>query len=459
MLAVRLAVAAAWLSGCGAAPDGIGPRESAVHTPGASGPVAPAVRAPNGGRPLEPAVRTPTGTGGANDPSVARQPHLVLVSFDGFRPDYLDRFDTPGFDRLAARGVRATGLVSVFPSLTFPTHHSIATGLHPEAHGIVGNRFYDPARGEEFDYRDREDAQDGSWWGGEPIWVTAETQGMVAAAFFFPGTEADIGGVRPSHWRPYDGSVPNADRIEQALAWLALPPAERPHLVTLYFSLVDSAGHRLGPERAEMRESVEAADRLLVRLMDGLDALPHAERVGLVVVSDHGMAEPDPDRLTVLPQVAGLDEVRLVATGPSISVHVGDADRSLALRDRLNGRLAHARAYLREELPRHLHARGNARTGDIVVLPEGTGMVLLGDDYAPPAGMHGWDPTLPEMHGIFLAAGPGIQSGITLPPVEAVGVYPLVAHLLGLTPSPGIAGDLAQFGPALRSPPGTATAR
>ena len=451
---------AAWLSGCG---PGVGPPESASRAPDRTvadgGPPESLARAPDGEEPREPAVRTPDGTGGTNDPSVAGRPHFVLVSFDGFRPDYLDRFDTPAFDRLAARGVRAAGLVSVFPSLTFPAHYSIATGLHPEAHGVVGNRFYDPVRGAEFDYRKREDAQDGSWWGGEPIWVTAETQGMVAAAFFFPGTEADIGGLHPSHWRPYDGSVPNADRIEQVLAWLALPAAERPHLVTLYFSLVDSAGHRLGPEHADMRESVEAADRLLGRLMDGLDALPHAQRIGLVVVSDHGMATVDPERLSVLPQVAGLGNARLVAAGPSISVHVGDADRGIALRDDLNARLAHARAYRREELPPHLHARGNARIGDIVVMPEGTGMVRLSGIYAPPAGMHGWDPTLPAMHGIFLAAGPGIEEGVTLPPVEAVGVYPLVAHLLGLTPSPGIAGDLAPFAPALRSSPEAAPAR
>ena len=398
-------------------------------------------------------MRTPAGTGGTNDPSVSARPHVVLVSFDGFRADYLDRFDTPNFDRLAARGVRAGGLISVFPSLTFPAHYSIATGLHPEAHGVVGNRFYDPARDDEFSYRRRDDAGDGSWWGGEPIWVTAETQGMVAAAFFFPGTEADIGGIRPSHWRPYDGGVPNAERIEQVLAWLALPSPERPHLVTLYFSLVDSAGHGLGPEHAGMRDSVEAADRLLGRLLDGAGALPHAERIGLVVVADHGMAAPDPDRMTVLPKVADLTDVRLVAAGPAMSLHVGDPDRSRALRDDLNARLVHARAYLREEIPEHLHARASARLGDILVMPEGTGMVRFRGDGAPPAGMHGWDPALPAMHGIFLAAGPGIEPGVTLPLVGAVDVYPLIAHLLGLTPHPDAAGDLTLFAPALRPAP------
>lgn len=395
----------------------------------------------------------PPGTGGVNQPAVQLRPYVVLVSFDGFHPGYLERYDTPHFDRLAARGMRAAGLVSVFPSLTFPAHYSIATGMHPEAHGVVGNRFFDPARGAEFSYRRREDAQDGSWWGGEPIWVTAETQGMVSAAFFFPGTEADIGGVRPSHWRPYDGRVPNRERIEQVRAWLSLPPAERPHLVTLYFSLVDSAGHRLGPDHPDMRGSVESADGLLGQLLEAIDALPHAERVALVVVSDHGMAAPDPAATTVLPEVANLRGVRLVDAGPAVSLHVGDPGRARTLRDRLNARLVHARAYLREELPDHLHAGGHPRFGDLLVVPTGLGMVLLDADYSPPSGMHGWDPTLPEMHGIFLAAGPGIAAGVTLPAVDAVDVYPLMAHLLGLTPNPDVAGSLAAFAPALESAP------
>ncbi len=203
-----------------------------------------------------------------------------------------------------------------------------------------------------------------------------------------------------------------------------------------------------------MRRSVEAADRLLGRLLDGVDALPHAARVALVVVSDHGMAAPDPDRLTVLPDVADLRDVRLVAAGPAMSVHVGAPARSRTLRDELNAGLTHARAYLREEIPARLHVRGTPRIGDILVIPDGLGLVgfrrvvervrLL---LRP--GMHGWDPHLPEMHGIFLAAGPGIAAGVTLPPVEAVDVYPLVSRLLGLTPHPAVAGDLAPFAAAL----------
>ena len=392
--------------------------------------------------------------GSADASSAAPRQHVVLVSFDGFRPDYLDRFDTPAFDRLAARGLRAAGLISVFPSLTFPGHYSIATGLHPEAHGIVANRFFDPLRDDEFNYRERGDAGDGSWWGGEPIWVTAERQGAASAAFFFPGTEAEIGGRRPGRWRPYDGSVPNGARVEQTLDWLALPAARSPRLITLYFSLVDSAGHDLGPDAAGMRRSVEQADRLLGNLLDGIDALPHAADVALVVVSDHGMATPDAGRLSVLPDAADLSGVRLMPLGPAMSLHVGDPGRSRALRDALNAKLQDARAYLRAETPEHLHARNNPRFGDILVLPEGLGFVgfrravervrLL---LRP--GMHGWDPELPEMHGILLAAGPGIATGAALPAVRAVDVHPFVAHLLGIAPAAGIAGSLASLAPAL----------
>ena len=363
-----------------------------------SGTAAPAVA-------QAPAVHTPEGTGGRNDPSVLTRAYVVLVSFDGFRSDYLDRFDTPSFDRLARTGVRADGLITVFPSLTFPGHYSIATGLYPEHHGIVGNRFYDPVRDDEFNYRDSDDARDGSWWGGEPIWVTAETQGMVAAAFFFPGTEATIANIRPTDWRPYDATVANADRVRQVLGWLARPADRRPHLVTLYFSLVDSAGHDLGPDAPAMDRSVEGADRLLGQLMEGVDRLPHGDDVYLVVVSDHGMAPIDPERQFVARDLVDLQGVRAVATGPTMSLHVADDRRSRRLRDDLNARLTDARAYLRAEIPAHLHYRESPRIGDVVVIPEEGAQIRFQRDASPPAGMHGWDPTLPSMHGILLARG------------------------------------------------------
>ncbi len=390
----------------------------------------------------EPTVRTPGGTGGVNHASVVDRPYVVLVSFDGFRHDYLARFDTPSFDRLGDAGARADGLIPVFPSLTFPAHYSIATGLYPERHGIVGNRFYDPIRDQQFNYRDREDSQEGSWWGGEPIWLTTETQGMVAAAMFFPGTEAAIGGLRPSLWRPYDGGVRNAARVRQVLDWLALPAEARPHLVTLYFSLVDSAGHAIGPDAPGMGRSVEAADGLLGQLVDGIAALPHGARVILVVVSDHGMAALDPERRHALAELMDLDGIRAVTTGLPIGLHVADVARRTEVRDTLNEGLRDARAYLREEVPARLHYRASPRIGDVVVIPDEGATVQVRRSASSPRGMHGWDPHLPSMHGIFLAAGPGIVPGTRLTAAESVDVYPLLVHLLGLTPPADLDGSL-----------------
>ena len=147
-------------------------------------------------------VQTLSGTGGRNDASTLDKPYVILVGFDGFGHDYVDRFETPNFDRIAAAGAKADALIPPFPSLTFPSFYSIATEMYPEHHGIVGNRVYDPDLDESYSYQEPETVQDGRWYSGQPIWVTAETQGMVAAAYFLPGTEAEIQGVRPTFWTP-----------------------------------------------------------------------------------------------------------------------------------------------------------------------------------------------------------------------------------------------------------------
>ncbi len=398
-------------------------------------------------------IQTPDGTGGSNHPQIIDRDYVVLISFDGIRHDYLDRVDTPGFDRLAATGVVADALIPVFPSLTFPSHYSIATGMYPTSHGIVGNQFYDPARDDDFNYRDTDDAQDGSWWGGEPIWLTAERQGMAAAALFFPGTEAAIDGLRPSRWRTYDGGLPNAARVEQVLQWLRLPPDERPHLITLYFSMVDGAGHSLGPDAPELERSLRTADRLLSELLSEIERLPYGDRVYVVALSDHGMARVDPDRQILVRDAVDLRRVRAVPLGPGLSLHVegGDA-RSAEIRDVFNSRVDErdARAFLRDEAPPHLHVANNPRYGDVILLPAESVLVAFRRNTSPPAGLHGWDPTLPSMHGVFLARGPGIEGGQQIPAFEAVHVYPFLADVLGLTPNPEIDGDLRVLEGVLR---------
>ncbi len=200
----------------------------------------------------------------------------------------MDRYPTPNMDRIAASGSKAERLLPVFPTLTFPNHYSIATGLYPEHHGIVANDFPDPARNTWYSLKKRETVEDRRFYAGEPIWVTAESQGMVAASFFFVGTEAPIKGVSPSHWRSYDKKITGQDRVDQVLKWLKAPEQNRPHIYTLYFEDVDDYSHWYGPDSEENIEAIGRVDSYIGRLLDGLEQLPYADQVNIILLSDHG---------------------------------------------------------------------------------------------------------------------------------------------------------------------------
>lgn len=386
------------------------------------------------------------GTGGINRPEHRDKPHLILVSFDGFKPEYLERFDLPNFRRVLARGARARAMIPVFPSLTFPNHYSLVTGLHPGRHGIVANRFYDPARDQTYALGDPETVTDGSWYGGEPIWVTAETQGMVAACYFWPGSEAAIRGVRPSIWTAYDGDVPNEQRVATVLDWLRLAPERRPHMITLYFSELDTASHRGPLDSPAVEQAARSLDRVLGLLADGLAALPVGDKVHLLLTSDHGMVETSTAQTVKLDALVDPSLVRVAFGGPVANLHVhGGPPGAQRVRDSINARLGHGRAYLREDLPGRFHYSDDPRAGDVVVVME-EGWTLAtsnrSEREAPERwGMHGWDPALPSMHALFAIAGPGIAAGLEIPEVHNVDVYPMMTELLGLRSTRDIDGQ------------------
>src|SRR5688572_24332321 len=219
------------------------------------------------------------------------KPTVILISLDGFRYDYLDKFKPPTLNRLAREGVRAKWMIPSFPTKTFPNHYAIATGLYPAHHGIVENNVFD--NGVIFKIDDRKQVQQSRWWWGEPIWVTAEKQGQIAGSYFFVGSEAEIGGERPTFWRTYNGKVPPEMRIDKALAWFDLPVEKRPTLITLYFSDTDDPGHEFGPDAEETAYAVLDVDRYLARLVEGLKRRGIERRVNIIIVSDHGMASRD----------------------------------------------------------------------------------------------------------------------------------------------------------------------
>lgn len=391
-------------------------------------------------------------------PAATREPvggrTLVLVSIDGFRHDYAELHGAPRLARFAAEGVRAEALVPVFPTKTFPNHYTLVTGLRPERHGVVDNAMYDPELDAAFRLTDPAAVGDGRWWGGEPLWVTVERAGRVAAAMFWPGSEAEIGGVRPTHWFPYDARLPGEERVARVLAWLDLPPPQRPALATLYFSVVDSAGHAFGPESPEVGRAVRATDELVGTLLDGIAERGLEDAVDVVVTSDHGMRAVDAERVIVLDELVDLAGVHVVTLSPVVQLR-GPAERLGALLERLRGVHPHLSAWAREEVPEHLHYRAHRRIAPVVALADPGWTVVLAADVErgalPRGGSHGWDPTDPQMGAFFAARGPSFRRGLVVPPFESVHVRDLLARALGVAAPPGD-GDLEAVRELLREP-------
>jgi predicted AlkP superfamily pyrophosphatase or phosphodiesterase len=386
------------------------------------------------------------------DPSPAAEPFklVILISIDGFRPDYLDRGVTPTLNALAASGLRAEAMRPSFPSTTFANHYTLVTGLYPDEHGIVGNTIED-ARipGGRFRIDDHAAVSDRRWWdAAEPIWVTAETHGVRAATMFWPGSEAPIHGVHASEWQRYDESVSAETRVDTVLHWLDQPVATRPRFVTLYFDEVDTAGHHDGPASPAVTRAAAHVDSALARLQAGLAARRLAP--DLVIVSDHGMAAISADRVIRIDRIAPAGSYHWVSGGASAGLDP-TADHGPELAAALLAAHEHMRCWQKADVPERLHFGHNPRVPAFLCLAEPGWTIANG----PPGrgrqnlGTHGYDNAAPPMRATFIANGPDFRAGIVIPPFDNVDVYPLVMRLLGLAPLPND-GTLEPFAAALR---------
>ena len=367
-------------------------------------------------------------------------PILILVSFDAWRWDLIDRAPVPNLRALAARGVRAEGLMPPFPSKTFPSHYTIVTGLYPANHGIISNSIRDDAIGERFTMS-APTARDSRWWSGEPLWATTVKQGRRAASMFWPGSEVEIGGVRPSEYRPFDDAFPNSGRVKQVLTWLSLPEGQRPSFITVYFSDVDTASHSYGPESAETLAAAARLDAVLGELVAGVDARGLTDRTNIVIVSDHGISPQSPERRIVLDDYVDLATVNIVDWSPVL--HIAPRTGTVAeLYDKLRDKHPALAVYRREDLPAHLRYSGNPRIQPIIALAADGWTITSRERFDRDQkeqrfskGDHGYDGRYRSMHGLFVAAGPMVRRGMVVPAFENVHLYELMCRMLGLKPA------------------------
>jgi alkaline phosphatase D len=377
------------------------------------------------------------------------QPPLLVIALDGFRWDFAEREHTANILDLKRDGASVETLVPSFPSTTFPNFHAMATGMEPSHHDLVAMMFYDRERRRSFSYM--KNSSEGEWYGGTPFWLLAEAAGIKTATYFWPGTDANIQGKSPTYFRKYDGRVPNEERIAQVLAWFRLPESERPGLVVVYFSDVDSAGHKTGPDSPETRAAIQKVDAAVGELVKGVRKL--RKDTNIVVLSDHGQIAVA-SRLDLSAR-ANFQGCLAANEAPMTMLYCDNPER---VRAELLKSSPEVEVWRRAETPEYLQYRDNPRIGDLIIVPKTPSIVFVvppGDADAKPVpelkGMHGYDPRrYRAMAGILIGNGPAFRKGAVTPPAKTVDVFALVCRLMGLSMPPGVDAEIRRVAPLLK---------
>ncbi|PSN59552.1 Phosphodiest-domain-containing protein [Corynespora cassiicola Philippines] len=389
-------------------------------------------------------------------------PTTILISLDGFRADFLMRGLTPTLNQFIQEGISPQYMLPSFPSVTFPNHYTMATGLYPEAHGVVGNTFWDPALEKDFYYTDPEKSLQSFWWGGEPLWVTAERQQVRAAVHMWPGSEAHISHIEPAYVDKYNGSEVLPLKVDRVLGLLDLPGSDdpaakanqpRPQLIAAYVPNVDADGHRYGPNSTEIRKTIQETDAMLGDILKGLQERNLTGIVNVVVVSDHGMATTDVSRLIQLEDLVDPEDLERTDGWPLYGLrpkNLGDLSRlHKQIKERTKDN-PNVEVYLRDEdMPERYHFSNNDRIAPLWVIPKAGWAIVTKEEFDieeakksgrvyKPRGLHGYDFENPLMRAIFVARGPAFphKPNSRMQPFQNIELYNIVCDSIGIAPAP-----------------------
>ncbi|MCL2416576.1 MAG: ectonucleotide pyrophosphatase/phosphodiesterase [Bacteroidales bacterium] len=362
--------------------------------------------------------------------------YVIVLSLDGFRWDYNQIIGTPNLDRIAERGVRSKGLQPVFPTGTFANHYSMATGLFPDNHGIIANTFFNQELQKEFRLANREAVGNPKFYGGEPIWNTVQRYGLKSASFFWVGTEAPIGGKQPNIWKNFNSRIPFHERVDSVISWLERPEDQRPQLIMFYFEEPDFTAHSFHPTYAEeVHRMVRYCDSLVGVLDRRLQALPFAENISLIIVSDHGMTPTDISRVVFLHNYLCESWIQYSSRSSPMAlmtVYPEKLDTALSVLQNV----PHINAWRPEDIPKHLNFGRNPNIGNLVILADSAWSISKEPVDRWRKGDHGFDNTNRDMFGIFYARGPKFHTNRVVPEFLNIQLYNIIAHLLGIRPAP-----------------------
>lgn len=383
-----------------------------------------------------------------NSKESQQKPYVILISLDGFRWDYVDKYQPPNLINFIKSGVKAASLVPSFPSKTFPNHYTIATGMYPENHGIIGNSFYSYKKETTYKIRDREKVEDGTFYGGTPIWVQADKANMVSASYFFVGSEANIQNTHPTYYYKYDGGTKNSVRVAQALKWLELPEKERPHMITLYFSDMDDIGHRYSPDNDEkLKKGLFDLDKNLGDLIKGVAAIDLP--INIIIVSDHGMASVKTTNFLPIEDIENDDLYTTIDNGAIVNLHPKKGVEVATIIEYLKPKENNFKVYKTENTPGFEYTPKNKDWGSVQIIPNlgyyfstTAGIEARMKAPNPAFGVHGYNTDFKDMHGIFYASGPAFKNGYVTKSFKNIHIYPLMCEILGLKIPNDIDGDL-----------------
>jgi predicted AlkP superfamily pyrophosphatase or phosphodiesterase len=362
--------------------------------------------------------------------------YVVVVSMDGFRYDYDDRTSTPVLDSIAAIGVKVEHFVPAFPSLTFPNHYTMACGLYPDHHGIVHNHFYDERLDMEYRIGSRKMVENADFYKGEPVWVSAEKQGVKTACFYWVGSESPIMGKQPTYWHRYDQSVPYRNRVDTVIHWLNLPKEQRPGLIMWYVDEPDGIGHEAGPEGLEVEAKVRELDELLGYFFEQLQTVPYRDQIDLIFLSDHGMQELDPvNKVEFIDEYIKTEWIkRITGYNPVINLEVQENCIDSVYWSLKRG--VHFKVYKEGEFPAEWNYGSHSRTLDLTIVADSGWIVRTRDTHYEGKGAHGYDINNVNMHGIFYACGPSFKKAYRQERLENVNLYGIILRILKLKPEP-----------------------
>jgi len=371
--------------------------------------------------------------GRVNSPEQQKKPYVILISADGFRYDFADKYEAKNLQGFKQKGASAPYMLPSYPSLTFPNHYSIVTGMYPGHHGLVDNSFHDKSRAEGYGMGNKKAVADGTWYGGTPLWVLAEQQKMISASFYWVASESDIQGIKPTYFYNYNEKIGMDTRIQTVKEWLQLPEEKRPHLITFYFPEVDHEAHYSGPDSKKTGESVKLVDESIAKLVATVDSL--GLPVNFVFVSDHGMVLSDNKYPILLPQA--VDTAKFIVPYGSSQLHLY-AKSKQDIKPTYKALKKEAKfydVYLKKNIPKQWHYGKKDdkfnRVGDILLVAHYPKTFGLNGRGGTP-GKHGYDPVNKEMHASFAAWGPAIKENYKIGGFENVNVYPLITKILGL---------------------------